>query len=225
MIGIIAAMDVEINDLIASTDVKETVKKGMFTFHRGILKGREIVILKCGIGKVAASFGAALMIQMFEPEVIINTGIAGGACGVSVSDVVLTKSLSYGDVDVRHFGYSLGQIPQMPCKFEADEVLLNKVSKALERKKIAYKLGHALTFDSFITTLKNREVNLEEVTICEMEGTAIAQTCYMANIPFLGVRYVSDIVDSASQIENYKVFETQMAHLSSAIIKEIITLI
>ncbi len=225
MIGVVAAMDTEINDLISIIVEKEEKQIGKYTFYNGKIDGVKVVILKCGIGKVSAAVGVSLMIELYKPKYIINTGIAGGVSGVSSKDIILTKTLTYGDVDCTIFGYDFGQVPQMPCKYQVDEVLLNKVTNALNEKKLAYKLGHAITFDSFITSLKGKAIKKEDITICEMEGAAIAQTCHILNTPFLGIRYISDIVDSESQISDYQTFETEMAHLSSAIIKNIIALI
>lgn len=225
MIGIIAAMEAEINDLITKTQVSKEIKVGNYTFYQGLLDDVEVVILKCGIGKVASSIGACLMIDHFKPSVIINTGIAGGICGVKSKDIVLTKSLSYGDVDCTVFGYTLGQVPQMPAKYEADKVYLTKIEEALQSKGYAYQLGHAFTFDSFITTLKNKNINKEAISICEMEGASLAQTCYLLNTPFVGIRYISDIVDEKGQVDDYQAFELTMAHLSSKIINDIIKFI
>lgn len=226
MLGIVGAMDVEINDLISSVQDKKEERIGNYTFYIGKIKNKEVVILKSGIGKVASSLGVGLMIEKFHPEAIVNTGIAGGVAPLASKDIVLTKTLCYGDVDATVFGYKLGQVPQMPECFKADEVLLDRVMNALEQKNISFKLGNAMTFDSFVSSIKDKKIpELKENTICEMEGAAIAQACYILNTPFLGIRYVSDVVDSESQIKDYLSFETEMAHLSSKIIKDIISLI
>lgn len=216
MIGIIGAMDVEINNLINAIENKKKTVIGGFSFFEGVIDKQKVVVLKSGIGKVAAAVGASLMIEHFKPDFIINTGIAGGINGVKSEDLVLAKMLNYGDVDVTVFGYSLGQVPQMPEYYTPDSDAFKKLESAIDEE---YKYGQVVTFDSFVTTLKNKKLNIKmDVAVSDMEGCAIAQACYMLKTPFVSLKFVSDIVDEPGQIENYSEFERNMAYKSSEIV-------
>lgn len=94
----------------------EEIVIGGAKFYVGEIAGKEVVLLESGIGKVNAALGTTLMADRFKPEVIINTGSAGGmAEGLAVGDVIISDRLAYGDVDVTEFGYTYGQVPRMPA--------------------------------------------------------------------------------------------------------------
>ena len=120
MIGIIGAMELEINTLRAAIiDCKET-KIGRFAFYEGTLCGTEVVVLLSGIGKVSAAVATTLLIEKYNPSLIINTGTAGGLADTSVHDIILATEVRHHDVDVTAFGYEIGQQAQMPPAFIAD---------------------------------------------------------------------------------------------------------
>lgn len=223
MIGIIGAMDVEVNDIVSALQNKEIIKKGIYTYFKGTIFSKEVVILKSGIGKVASAVGASLMIELFHPNLIINTGIAGGVAPLKTKDIVLSQYLTYGDVDATIFGYEIGQVPQMPHMYAASKKYLAQVEEILKKNNYSYQLGTTVTSDSFITTLENVKSIKYENMICEMEGASIAQACYILNTPFISVRYISDIIDSDSQVDNYMEFEGQMANRSCKIILDLIS--
>lgn len=222
MIGIIGAMDVEVNDITRALHNKEIIKKGIYTYYKGIISNKEVVILKSGIGKVSSAVGASLMIELFNPDLIINTGIAGGVLPLKTKDIVLSTNLTYGDVDATIFGYELGQVPQMPHMYESSKKYLTQVEEMLKKNNYSYELGTTVTSDSFITSLRNVKSKKYDNMICEMEGASIAQACYILNTPFISVRYISDIIDSDCQVDNYMEFEGQMANRSCKIILDLI---
>src|SRR5699024_5363507 len=124
-IGIIAAMEQEIKTLVEHlSDTKETIKANQ-RFYEGEIHGKQVVLVQSGIGKVNASIAASLLIQEFKVEAVINTGSAGGIGeGLSVGDLVISTELTYNDADSRAFGYTFGQIPQMPARYPASSELL-----------------------------------------------------------------------------------------------------
>lgn len=221
MIGIIGAMSAEVDSLIANVDNLSLKSIGSFEFIKGTISGKDVVILKSGIGKVASAVGAALLIENYKPQIIINTGIAGGVKPLKSEDIVIPLGLSYGDVDATVFGYKLGQVPQMPYIFEASATYVEKI-KSILSFKYQYKVGHAVTSDSFITSQDKIKSEVFDNMICEMEGASIAQTCYMLNVPFVSIRYISDILGEESQIDDYNEFENRMAHRSCDIILDVI---
>ena len=119
MIGIIGAMELEINTLKASIENCKETKIGRFVFYGGKLCGKEVVILLSGIGKVSAAVGTTLLIEHYNPSLIINTGTAGGLDNTSVHDLILATEVRHHDVDVTAFGYEIGQQAQMPPAFKA----------------------------------------------------------------------------------------------------------
>lgn len=126
-IGIIGAMEEEVELLKNSMSSVEEIVIGGAKFYIGEIASKEVVLLESGIGKVNAALGTTLMADRFKPEVIINTGSAGGmAEGLAVGDVIISDRLAYGDVDVTEFGYTYGQVPRMPAFYQGDAVLLKK---------------------------------------------------------------------------------------------------
>ena len=208
-IGIIAAMQEEVKALHeALADVKETEIAGM-TFIEGLLLEKAVVVVQSGIGKVNASIATVCLIQNFDCEAIVNTGSGGGiGHGLAVGDVVISKQMSYFDADARVFGYEMGQIPQMPLFYESSNILRKETKKAAEKIGLHVKEGLILSGDSFVSggalmeTIKN---NFPDSLVVEMEGAAVAQTCFRFNIPFLIVRAVSDTADgdAASSFDTF----------------------
>lgn len=221
MIGIIGAMDVEVNDLISHLDNKKETSILNYKFYTGKFKKNDVVILKCGVGKVSSAIGCALMIKNFKPEFIINTGIAGGTNGLKQYDVVLANEIRYSDVDVTGFGYKLGQVPGMPEYFATDLEYVNKVKNIMDKLNLKYISGNILSGDSFILSLDQLKIKPEGLTAVEMEGASIAQTCYIANVKFVSIRFISDVVGGSGQAEAYEVFEKKAAKESAQICYEI----
>lgn len=202
-IGIIAAMEQEIRILVEKlTDKHQTVKANQ-KFFEGKLFGTDVVLVQSGIGKVNSSIAATLLIEFFNVEAVINTGSAGGIDkGLSVGDLVLSTELSYNDADTRAFGYQFGQIPQMPQRYKSDDKLISLFIKAAETKW-NIKKGLIVTGDSFISHKdKISEIRnyFPDALVTEMEGAAIAQTCYQFGIPFLVIRAVSDVSDEEASV-------------------------
>lgn len=222
MIGIIGAMDVEVSNIIDKIQNVNIKKIGIYTYYQGLLEGKEVVLLKSGIGKVSSAVGTSLMIENYHPEVIINTGIAGGVAPLHTKDLCLASCLTYGDVDATVFDYALGQVPQMPQYYLADTEYLNKIKNVLNDMGYAYKEVLAVTSDSFITSLDMVNIPNKGNIICEMEGASIAQACHILNTKFVSLRYISDIINSDEHVKNYFEFEKEMANMSSNILIEVI---
>ena len=121
-IGVIGAMEIEVVRLRALLSDKNEHQKGGFVFYTGKLNGNDIILLQSGIGKVNAAIGAAIMIDNFIPDFVINTGAAGGFPGeLKVGDIVISNELIHHDMDCTVFGYKNGQVPGMPASFVADK--------------------------------------------------------------------------------------------------------
>ncbi|EKG44478.1 MTA/SAH nucleosidase, partial [Vibrio cholerae HC-39A1] len=131
-IGIIGAMQQEVailKDLIE--DVQEVNQAGC-TFYSGQIQGVDVVLLQSGIGKVSAALGTALLISQYAPDVVINTGSAGGFdASLNVGDVVISSEVRHHDADVTAFGYEIGQMAGQPAAFKADEKLMTVAGTTL----------------------------------------------------------------------------------------------
>ena len=124
-IGIIGAMEEEVTLLRDKIENRQTISLGGCEIYTGQLNGTEVALLKSGIGKVAAALGATLLLEHCKPDVIINTGSAGGlAPTLKVGDIVVSDEARYHDADVTAFGYEYGQLPGCPAGFKADDKLI-----------------------------------------------------------------------------------------------------
>ncbi|MCL2558012.1 MAG: 5'-methylthioadenosine/adenosylhomocysteine nucleosidase, partial [Treponema sp.] len=233
MIGIIGAMEQEVRHLRDALEGSRTLKAGSLEFHSGLLEGREVTLLKCGVGKTNAAVGCALLIELFKPEAILNTGSAGGVMpGLSFGDLVLSTGLLYHDVDVCAFGYKPGQIPEQPQIFETSKSMLSAAEAAfaeLQKEKILPETMHfyegiIATGDAFMhrtdEIARLRRV-FPEVAAVEMEGAAIAHCCALLSVPTLAVRALSDIAGAKSPV-SFAEFLPVAAKRSAEMVRRIV---
>ena len=218
IIGIIAAMEPEINFTISALKDKKEHLISNITFYEGTIGNHKVVVSLSGIGKVNSAINTTLLINNFKPDVIINSGIAGGSKELSTFDFVIADKLTYSDFDCQIFNYEFGQVPQMPLYYFSDSNLKEKLEAYLTSKNISFKNSIVLTADSFRMSASEIKNYLSTSFATEMEGTSIAQTCYKLNTPFLSFRIISDILDSENHIEEYNEFEKKSAQLSSEVI-------
>lgn len=199
-IGIIGAMDQEVKILKEKMEAPMSWERAGVLFVSGTLGKHDVIVVRSGIGKVAASVTTSLLIQQYGVNMVINTGSAGGIGeGLQVGDVVFSEKLAYFDVDVTGFGYEYGQLPAgIPLYFEASQYIINEMKKAAEKTGQQVRSGLIVTGDSFVNSpekIAEIKSHFPEALACEMEGAAIAQTARQFNIPFLIVRAISDTAD------------------------------
>ena len=218
IIGIIAAMEPEIQFTISALEDKKEHLISNITFYEGTIGNHKVIVSLSGIGKVNSAINTTLLINNFKPDVIINSGIAGGSKELSTFDFVIADKLTYSDFDCQIFNYEFGQVPQMPLYYFSDSNLKEKLEAYLTSKNISFKNSIVLTADSFRMSASEIKNNVSTSFATEMEGTSIAQTCYKLNTPFLSFRIISDILDSDNHIEEYNEFEKKSAQLSSEVI-------
>ncbi len=227
MIGIIGAMDEEVSQIVEAMELLETVEKASMTFRRGTLNGKEVVIVRSGIGKVNAAVCTQILADLFQVDCVINTGIAGSLrTEINIADVVLSSDVLHHDVDATGFGYPLGQIPRMEVlSFKADDRLVELGEKACKKAapSIGVHVGRIVSGDQFISdkNVKNRIIQNFDGFCTEMEGAAIAQTAYLNKIPFLILRAISDKADNSATMD-YPAFEAMAIHNSVEILKELV---
>ena len=193
MIGIIGAMDIEIEHINAVMEEKEefTVSGALYT--RGRLDGKDVVTAVCGIGKVFAAMCAQTMIVKFGADTVINTGVAGGLTDkTDILDTVVATALVQHDMDTTYFGDPKGMISGINVvEFPCDKALAEKITANVEGNCIR---GIVASGDCFIADNdKKKEISETfNAVACEMEGAAIAQVCYVNKIPFCVLRTISD---------------------------------
>lgn len=218
-VAIIGAMEQEIELLKNRLEAAETFRLGAFEAYRGRLAGKTVVLARSGIGKVNAAVATAWVVNQFTPDAVVNTGSAGGlGKGLKVGDVVIGLETAHHDVDVTAFGYTWGQVPQLPARYAADAALAAAATEAAQAFEGAVVVqGLVVSGDQFVhSSDKVAEIRsrFEGVQAVEMEAAAIAQSCHQLGVPFVVVRAVSDSADEKAGISFETFLET--AAVSSA---------
>lgn len=214
IVGIIGAMDEEVAKLKEQMSNVRITKKAMMEFNQGTLNGKQVVVVRSGIGKVNAAICTQILVDDFKVEAVINTGIAGSLRSwIDIGDIVISTDALQHDMDATNFGYPVGQIPRMEVfSFKADEGLVELAKEVCEEvnPEISVYLGRVVSGDQFISddATKNRILESFAGYCTEMEGAAIAQAAYLNKIPFVILRAISDKADNSAQMD-YPTFEKQ----------------
>lgn len=203
-IGIIGAMEEEILLLKSKMSNKKEWTEAKADFIEGQIGEVEVVLVRCGIGKVNAALTTTLLLAKHDIDLIVNTGSAGGiGAGLHVGDVVIASEMAYHDVDATIFGYSIGQVPQMPARYIANQGTIEKTITAAKKTGLTPVKGLIVTSDSFIASQAQTDVilsNFPDALASEMEGAAIAQVCYQFDVPFVIIRAMSDVADEEAGV-------------------------
>ena len=220
-IGIIGAMAQEVEILRnLMVEPKVTELAGCKIFE-GKINNTRVALLQSGIGKVAAAIGTTLLIQLTQPDIIINTGSAGGlAPHLNVGDILISTEVRHHDVDVTAFGYEIGQLPSNPAAFQPNQELVELAKKQSAKAGFNVVSGLICSGDAFINgndKISEIRQNFPDVVAVEMEAAAIAQVCHGFNLPFVIVRAVSDVADKESHL-SFDEFLPLAAEKSSAIV-------
>lgn len=228
-IAILGAMDEEIA-LIKTTLTDSTQQQLQ---HLDIIEGKlgehDIILLKCGIGKVASAVAATLVIQAYQPDALINTGSAGGFDPkLNVGDIVIGSELIHNDVDITHFGYALGQCAGMPATYPCAPDLISAAKRAaIDFSDLQVIEGMIATGDSFIGSdeaAEHLKKAFPSVAATEMEGAAIAQTCFLLNTDCLVIRSLSDIAGKTSSVSFEQYLQTAGKNSANLVMNLIKTL-
>lgn len=225
IIGIIGAMDSEMANLIEGLENKNTKTLFNQTFYEAKLNNHQVIATTCGIGKVNSAISTTLLINEYQPDIILNVGIAGGAIGLATADILIAREFIYSDFDTTVFGYEYGQVPGMPKSFKADSKYIETIKTALDELQLNYKEGIVLTGDKFMSSKKDIINNITSTYATEMEGASIAHACYRMNVPFASIRIISDILDSENHIADYSAFEKEASALASNIALKVINIL
>ncbi|QUG42181.1 5'-methylthioadenosine/S-adenosylhomocysteine nucleosidase [Psychrobacillus sp. INOP01] len=204
-IAVIGAMEEEVELLRNEIENPKIQNIANSEFTSGTYKNHEVVLLKSGIGKVNAAMTTSILLSEYKPDYVINTGSAGGYDpNLEVGAIVISDEVRHHDVDVTAFGYEIGQVPQLPAAFKADEHLMKLAEDAVsEIGEHQAATGLIATGDIFMhdpAKVEQVRINFPQMKACEMEAAAVAQVCHQFEVPFVVIRALSDIAGKESSI-------------------------
>lgn len=217
-IGIIGAMDEEVN--ILKSRMKDTSVKSIASmeFYEGTLYSKDVVVVRCGIGKVNAAVCTQILADLYEVDAVINTGVAGSLRNeIDIADIVLSTDTLQHDMDATGFGYEYGIIPRMDrSTFQADERLVSLAKEVCNEviPEVGVHTGRVVSGDQFISDNSKKQWLVEQFGgyCTEMEGASIAQAAYLNDIPFLIIRAISDKADHSAEMSYSEFEEIAIAH-------------
>ena len=222
MIGIIAAMNVEMESLRSYMKDTHTEVISGITFVRGMLEGREVVTAVCGIGKVFAALCAQTMILQYNPACIINTGVAGTLTdALDIGSIAVSSAMVQHDMDTSAIGDPVGLISGINMiEIPADAELSAQLSSCAAKMSVKTVTGVIASGDQFVASVARKAFITEQfgAIACEMEGAAIGQVCYVNKVPFCVLRAISDSADGSSHMD-YPVFVKMAADQSVRLLR------
>ena len=213
MLGIIGAMEIEVAALIDAMEISKKETKAGMTFCCGKIEGKDVVVVKSGIGKVNAAICTQILIDDFDVDAVVNTGVAGSLNNdIDICDIVVSTKAQQHDMDVTALGYDRGIIPDMEKSvFEADSKLIDLAKKSVKDAGLEINVfeGKVLSGDQFIGTEEAKNFLKKEFAgdCAEMEGAAIAHT--------------ASLNDGGAEMD-YPTFEKKAAKNSISLMKQII---
>ncbi len=223
MIGIIGAMAIETDAIIAQLKDPQTETVSGARFVRGVWCGKEVVVATSGVGKVFAALTAEAMILKYHPDCIINTGVAGAlAPELHLLNVVIGEDVVQHDMDTTPVGDPRGLLSGInKIELPADEGLQTRFEKAAAELGIPTLRGRVASGDQFIAADEKRRFIRDTfgAACCEMEGAAIGQVCYVNQVPFAVLRAISDGAADDAKMD-YPAFAAKAAEQSIKILKK-----
>lgn len=222
MIGIIGAMEIEVEKIKAFlTDTTSEIVSGV-TFVRGKFCEKDVVVAKCGVGKVFAGLCAEAMILKYDPELIINVGVAG--CldeSLKIGDIVIADSVCQHDMDTSPLGDPVGMLSDINIiKIPADKKAYELFSECAKELSLPYSVGTIASGDQFVSSSDKKKYIIDNfgAKSCEMEGGAIGHVCYVNKVPFTVLRAMSDGADDGAKMD-FPTFAKLAAENSTRVIK------
>lgn len=220
-LGIIGALDVEVETLIAKMEHPVCTEHAGSKFYDGTLEGLPVAVVECGVGKVNAAVCTQILCDLYGITHLVNTGIAGSLCAeLDIGDLVVSRDVMYHDFDCTAFSYAYGQVPGTDAAaFPADETLMAYAFAAADQQHIGHaRIGRIASGDQFISSAEAKAAIIEKTqALCtEMESAAIAQTARRNGVPFAILRAISDKADNSAQMD-YPTFEAMIARRCAAV--------
>lgn len=223
-IGIIGAMELEVQTLKSVLKDAQITKRAGMEFHEGMLEGASVVVVQCGVGKVNSAMCVQILADLFQVTHIVNTGVAGSLnAALDIGDILVSKDALQHDMDVSPLGYERGQIPGLPeLAFPADEAMRRAICEAAERACPDTHVleGRVVSGDQFISSHEVKDFLIGQFhgDCAEMEGASIAHAAVLNGIPYVVVRAISDKADGSAQMD-YPTFERKAAEHCAALVR------
>lgn len=228
MLGFICALGIEVEGIVKTMKNKSEQTVAKITFHQGEIEGRQVVCCECGVGKVNAAMSTQLMIDLYHPDVIINSGIAGSLSGeIRIGDIVISDDCVQHDMDGTEMGDPPGEIwfnDERRVDIPADRATADMLYAACKTlPDIAVFRGRIASGDVFVAAHERRQhiADLFHALACEMEGAAVGTVCYRNGVPFAILRSISDDFNS-NEFMDYMQFRSVAAERSVMAIGEFI---
>ncbi len=225
MIGIIGAMDIEVDILKNEMETVEKETVSGVEFFVGTLCGHSAVVAKCGIGKVFSALCTEAMIIKYKPDFIINTGVAGSLSKkLGTMDVAVARAVVQHDFDTSPIGDLKGQVSGLDSvEIPADAPLGLAIEGIIKGMGINCEYGVIASGDQFICSAEKKDELVSDFSAiaCEMEGGSIGHVCHVNKVPFTVIRSISDSADGSSEMD-YSVFAEKAARQSANIVKSFI---
>ena len=224
IIGIIFAMEEELNSFLTNLKIKNKYKKYDLDFYEVEYFNKTLILCLSGVGKVNAARTSQILIDNFNINYIFNIGVAGGlSSNLNILDIVVAESLVQHDFDITSFNHPKGYIPNIGVNIKSSDYLVSVAKNVSKKMNLKINVGVIASGDIFVTNMmmSNKINNKFNALACEMEGASIAQVAYLSNIPFLVIRSISDVVGKDNKI-TYENFLNKSSLIVSNYLKEII---
>lgn len=227
-VGIIGAMQIEVEELIAHMTDREEREISGIRFTEGLLRGTRVVVAKCGIGKVFSALCAQTMILCYHPEMIINSGVAGTMTDkLSIGQVAVAETVVQHDMDTSPLGDPVGLLSGLDrVALPTDPVVTARLAACVRALGVTCVTGTIASGDQFIAGSDAKERirrNFPDLDLvaCEMEGAAIGQVCYINRVPYTVLRAISDGGDEHA-FADYPTFLAGAAHTAALVMEEFV---
>ena len=227
-VGIICAMELELQGLIDIIKTESTMEKSGTIFYKGKIGNTDVVLVQCGIGKVSSAICTQMLIDFYSPDMIINSGVAGAlSADLTVGDVVIATAAVQHEFDCTAFGDPKGTLEllgKIMVEIPADEEISSKLyeaAKELDGTRVFR--GIIATGDKFVSDSEERLSIGKEFSAlaCEMEGGAMAQVCYRARVPFAILRSISDDIGHNTTVD-FNEFKVMAAKKTVDVLSDIL---
>ncbi len=226
-LGIIGAMEVEVQTLKEKLQDLEITQKASMVFYQGTLENLPVVVVQCGVGKVNAALCVQILCDLFGVTHLVNTGVAGSLCNdLDIGDFVISRDAMYHDFTchILNPAYCVGQVPGMDVlAFPADLLLVNYAMEAAQQVYPDHAhIGTVASGDQFVADKSHKDQIIADTqAICtEMEGCAVAHAAWRNQVPFVIIRAISDKADGSAHMD-YPTFEAAAAERCAKVTQQL----
>ena len=214
-IGMIHAMTLEIESLLTNENAQPLQTVAGVPFYR---IRDNVIACAGGVGKVNAAMATQLMISLYQPDLILNAGVAGCFEHAEIGDLVLAEQFMQHDFDTSNIGDEECFVSTVNCTYFPTSDF-DRAKAAMDKVGLPYRTGLVATGDWFgVDCDRSRHIAEKfQPLLCEMEGCAIAQVCMRNGVKFMSLKSVSDCLFEHHDF--YFNFPTAMKDLNRVVVK------